>query len=41
MKKCDPEQIRTLEHLKVKVGAICEANDLKRIADLLKEPAKK
>jgi hypothetical protein len=41
MKEYDPEQIKKLQHLKVKVESICEANDLKQIADLLKDLAKK
>ena len=39
MKEYDPEQMRKLQHLKV-VEAICEAGNLKRITDLLKELAK-
>jgi hypothetical protein len=41
MKEYDPEQMRKLHQLKVKVEVICEASDLKRITDLLKELAKK
>jgi hypothetical protein len=39
MKEYDPEQMRKLQHLKVKAEVICEAGDLKRITDLLKELA--
>ena len=40
MKEFDPEQMRKLQHLKVKIEVICEPGDLKRITDLLKELAK-
>jgi hypothetical protein len=40
MKEYDPEQMRKLQHLKVKLEVICEASDLKRITDLLKELSK-
>jgi hypothetical protein len=41
MKDFDPDEMRKLQHLKVKVEVICEAADLKRITDLLKELSKK
>jgi hypothetical protein len=37
MKDFNPEEMRKLHFLKVKVEAVCEAGDLKRITDLLKE----
>jgi hypothetical protein len=37
MKEFDPDEMRKLHCLKVKVEAICEAADLKRITDLLKD----
>jgi hypothetical protein len=37
MKEFDPAEMKKLQHLKVKVDVICEADDLKRITDLLKE----
>jgi hypothetical protein len=41
MKDFNPEEMRKLHFLKVKVEAVCEATDLKKIMDLLKELAKK
>jgi len=37
IKEGDTEAIRKLQHLKVKIEAICEANDLKKISDVMKE----
>lgn len=37
MKEFDPEEMRKLHYLKLKVEVVCEAGDLKRIGDLLKE----
>jgi hypothetical protein len=37
MKDFDPDEIKKLHYLKVKVGAVCEAGDLKKITDLLKQ----
>ena len=34
-----PEELQKLQSLKVKIEAICEAGDLKRITDLLKDLA--
>jgi hypothetical protein len=36
-KEIDPEQLKKLQHLKVKVEVICEAQDYKKISDLLRE----
>jgi hypothetical protein len=41
MKDFNPEELRKLRFLKVKVEAVCEAADLKKIGDLLKELSKK
>lgn len=41
MKEFDPEEMKKLHYLKVKIEAVCEASDLKRIADLFKELRKK
>jgi hypothetical protein len=40
MKDFDPEEMKKLHLLKVKVEAVCEPADLKRITDLLKELSK-
>jgi hypothetical protein len=32
----DPAELRKLQHLKIKIEVICEAEDFKRITDLLK-----
>jgi hypothetical protein len=40
MKEFDPEEVRKLHALKVRVEAICGAEDVKRLTDLLKELAK-
>jgi len=40
MKEFDPEEMRKLQHLKVKIEVVCEAADLKSIGNLLKALAK-
>jgi hypothetical protein len=32
-----PEELRKLQHLRLRIEVICEAPDLKKISDLLKE----
>jgi hypothetical protein len=41
MKDFNPEEMKNLHYLKVKIKAVCEAADLKKITDLLKELARK
>jgi hypothetical protein len=41
MKEFDPAQMEKLHHLKVKVETVCEAEDLKKLTNLLKELSKK
>jgi hypothetical protein len=36
-KDFDPEQLRKLQHLKARIEVVCEAADLKKISDVLKE----
>jgi hypothetical protein len=36
MKEFDPEEMRKLHHLKLKIEVVGEAADLKKISDLLK-----
>jgi hypothetical protein len=38
-KDFSPEELTKLQHLKVKIEVICEAGDLKRISDVLRELA--
>jgi hypothetical protein len=40
MKEFDPEEMKKLHYLKVKIEVVCEAADLKKITDLLKELAR-
>ena len=40
MKEFNPEEMRKLHYLKLKVEAVCEAVDLKKITDLFKELSK-
>jgi hypothetical protein len=40
MKDFNPEEMKKLHYLKVKMEVVCEAADLKKITDLLKELAK-
>jgi hypothetical protein len=37
----DPKELEKYYHLKVRIEVICEAADLKKINDLLKELSKK
>lgn len=37
MKDFNPEEMRKLHYLKVKIEVVCEAGDLKKIGDLMKE----
>jgi hypothetical protein len=37
MKDFNPEEMKKLHNLKVKVEAVCEAGDLKKVTDLLKQ----
>ena len=41
MKDFNPEEMKKLLCLNVKIKAVCEAADLKKITDLLKELARK
>jgi hypothetical protein len=41
MKEFDPNEMRKLHCLKVRIEAICEAEDLKKVTDLLKELSQK
>jgi len=36
----DPTELRKLQHAKLKIEVICEAEDFKRISDLLKDLSK-
>lgn len=36
-KDFSPEELKKLQHLKVKIEVICELGDLKQVADLLKQ----
>jgi hypothetical protein len=40
-KEYDAEQLKKLQHLKVRVDVICEAAELKKISDVLKELSRK
>jgi hypothetical protein len=36
-KDFSPEELKKLQHLKLRIEVICEAEDLKKISDLLKQ----